>query len=165
MSEANPVHHSAVKCETCGAPAIVHISDVRDGVATMEHYCAACVESIERTPISINRLRGDAAILFVFGGITFLISLFADSLHFGEGEGFGWRQRQGLLISLVLLILGAAARARTILVIGLVGAGLSVLADWLGFGSDEGFGMQQKMGCLVGITLVAAGAWIARRSA
>ena len=58
---------------------------------------------------------------------------------------------------------GAAMRVPTVLVIGLIAAGLSLLADWLGFGSHEDFGLQQIFGTMTGLVLVVVGWMVARK--
>ncbi len=151
-------------CEACGAPAIVHISDVNDGVATMQHFCAACVDAMEQHHSSRRRTRGDAAVIIVVGAMITLMSLLADVLQFGSNAGFGRQQRHGVTICLILLVLGAIARARTLFTIGLAGTILSLLADQFAFGNAEGFGRQQILGSLLGIAMILSGFWWVKRS-
>ncbi len=150
-------------CEACGAPATIHISDMKDGVATIQHMCAACVDTTEHNRDSRRRCRGNAALIIVVGAMITLISVLADWLRFGSGEGFGSQQRQGVFIGAVLLMFGAVVRARTLFVAAAAAAILSLLADWLAFGSNAGFGRQQIIGCSLGISLITIGIWWSRR--
>ena len=93
------------------------------------------------------------------------LSIAADTLAFGGSEGFGWRQQIGLILAAAVLLMGALARSATLAVVGLVGCGLSFLADSLGFGSGEGFGNQQISGVLLGATLIVIGPVLSRRRA
>lgn len=48
-------------------------------------------------------------------------------------------------------------RNRAILALGVVILVLSILADAIGLGRDEGFGWKQTVGALVGIVLIVVG--------
>ena len=51
----------------------------------------------------------------------------------------------------------------TLVVVGIVLALVSALAEPLGFGDDNGFGMQQVVGVVVGVVVAVVGAAIAGR--
>lgn len=48
---------------------------------------------------------------------------------------------------------------RLILVLGILLALVSLLADFLGLGAKPGFGWKQTLGLAVGLALVALGVW------
>jgi len=156
MSEAKPY------CEVCGEPAIVHISNEDANKATLRHLCLQCAadeDDVQPREQMLNR----AAVLLVVGLFILMISLFADVLAFGRSEGFGWQQQAGLALAAVLVLTAALMRIPTVLVIGLMIGAITVLADWLGLGNTEGFGMQQIAGSLLGLFLIGAGRLVARR--
>jgi hypothetical protein len=93
------------------------------------------------------------------GCVVLLISLFADQLRFGHSEGFGPKQEIGLGIAVVCVFTAALLRVPTLMVIGILAGGLTILADILRFGQEEGFGWQQMLGVAVGGTLVLCG-WL-----
>ncbi len=86
------------------------------------------------------------------------ISLFADQLAFGSADGFGWQQWAGVVVSTVLVIVGGLIRAPTLLSIGFVALAITLAADHIGFGSDDGFGWQQICGLVLGVLLIGGGA-------
>ena len=163
MSDSEVETKSVQDCERCGAPADVHISDVTRGVAQIRNFCAACVDELERGRATYRRRTSESVTLIVFGFIVLGLSVLADYLPLGGAEGFGWRQRQGVVIGGILILLGAIVRARSILLIGVIMASVSMLADLLAFGSAEGFGSQQMFGAALGVAVVATGLWLARK--
>lgn len=163
MGEAAIESAPSVRCDECGAPADVHISNMVAGEPTMQHLCGRCVDALAGRFVSRRRHFSEAAVLIAIGAFVFLLSLFADYLRFGVNRGFGVLQLEGVLLGAILLLLGAVAKARTLLTIGGVIAVISLLADWLAFGQAEGFGIQQKMGCAIGALVAIAGFWISRR--
>ncbi len=131
----------------------------------MRHFCAGCVDAIEGHHVSRRSRWGDAAVLMVVGSVVLAMSLLADALQFGNSKGFGWIQLQGVLIGLGLVLLGAIARARTLLMIGMIAMLLSLLADWLQLGDAEGFGIHQLSGSAFGVAVIGLGVWMARKGA
>ncbi len=101
--------------------------------------------------------------LAAVGLMMLVISLLADVLAFGGSEGFGRRQLLGVALAGVMVLIGAAMWVPTLLAVGLIGVVMTILADWLAFGSAEGFGWQQDLGCLVGVCLAFGGLDLARR--
>lgn len=151
-----------LRCEVCGEPAIVHISSENADGATLRHLCLQCAADEDEVLPRDQRLNL-AAILLVVGLFILIISLFADALAFGGHEGFGWQQQIGLALAGVLVLTAAVMRTSTLLVIGLMTCVITVLADWLGLGNSEGFGIQQIIGSLLGLLLIGVGWLIVRR--
>ncbi len=150
-------------CERCGRPAIVHISTGEASGSGMRHLCLECAD---REDIAVRRQeRGlnHAAILIVAGLIVLVISLFADVLRWGEGEAFGYKQMAGLVLAGGGVLVGAVTRIPTLFVVGLLVGGLTLSADYIGFGKSPGFGLEQVAGTAVGILLAAAGGLLAGR--
>jgi len=156
MSESKP------RCEVCGKPALVHISSEDADGTTLRHLCLQCAANEDQPPPR-DRILNLAAVLLVVGLFVLMISLFADALALGRHEGFGWQQLAGLALAGVLTLTAAVMRTPTLLVIGLMMGSSIILADSLGFGSDEDFGMQQIAGLLLGLLLIGAGWLVARR--
>jgi uncharacterized membrane protein len=50
--------------------------------------------------------RGWALVVFVFGVLLALVSLFADPLGIGGEPGFGWKQTLGLVVGIALVAFG-----------------------------------------------------------
>ncbi|MFQ5414102.1 MAG: hypothetical protein ACE5E6_06550 [Phycisphaerae bacterium] len=155
-----PVH----QCEICGAPAVVHRSGTAGDVGTVHRYCMACADApthaVAGTQRGVRALlgRGEVgAALFALGAVSLCISVLADVLQFGQTQGFGWQQRVALIVAGVLALLGALFRTLVLVVIGLAAGGLTLVADMIGFGGHAGFGMQQALGTLVGVAMLAAG--------
>ena len=154
-------------CEVCGAPAIVHFSG-GDTVGSFRHYCLQCADEMQAAPKPVDRSLEQALALLVVGSFILGISVLADSLQFGVSAGFGWKQIAGLVLSGVLVLAGALMGVPAVLSVGLLFGGITILADWLGFGSDEGFGFQQMMGVVVGVCIILGGfvyAWTRRARA
>jgi hypothetical protein len=151
------------KCERCGAPANIHTSNVVGGVPQMRHFCQVCFDFAHIDDPRIPRHWGEAAVIAAAGAVLLTLSLFADWFKFGDMAGFGWHQAAGVMLGGLLVLLGAVARAPTLLFIGIVTGALSLLADWLAFGSSEGFGWQQMLGTGLGIMLLA-GAFVVSRT-
>lgn len=149
-------------CERCGAPSLVHVSREHSSGVKIRHFCLECAalrdEPAAPTP-GLNR----AAVLMVTGAFIVSLSLFADYLKFGDREAFGPKQIVGVSLAAVLFGAGVIVRIPTVLMVGLMLGGLTVLADWLAFGSIPGFGWQQITGTCLGLLLVGWGWRLARR--
>jgi len=141
-------------CERCGAP----LPDDGEPPAAPDgsgwRLCAHCAGERRRARPPALRGLNLAAIVLSIGAFVLLLSVFADWLGFGRSEGFGRRQELGLGLAALLLVIGALLRVATISVIALAIGGLTLLADWLGFGNAPGFGAQQRAGCVVGALLL-----------
>jgi hypothetical protein len=144
-------------CERCGEPARIHITSERTGTVSMRHLCIKCVEIEPRIKTRRKRAFNFGAVLICIGGLGLFISLFADHLAFEHTRGFGRWQTIGMLIASAMIGTGAAMKIPTVMVIGFLGGGLALLADWLNFGSTPGFGRQQWLGSIVSSLLVGAG--------
>ena len=96
-------------------------------------------------------------ILAAVGAFITFISVFADWLEFGTSPGLGWKQLIGIALAASAVGLGAMFRALVLVVIGLIFGGLSLLADYIGFGGAEGFGKQQWAGVIVGVLSMTLG--------
>lgn len=150
-------------CETCGVPAVVHINSGAYAGPRMRHLCFGCADQEDTSAASLKRTLNPGAVLAAVGLMMLLISLLADVLAFGGSEGFGWRQLLGVALAGVMVLIGAAMWIPTLLAVGLIGLVMTILADWLAFGSADGFGWQQALGCLVGVGLAFGGLDQARR--
>ncbi len=157
MSYVSPI------CETCGVPAVVHINSGAYAGQRMRHLCFGCADRQDMSAASRKRRFNPGAVLAAVGLMMLVISLLADVLAFGGSEGFGWRQLLGVALAGVIVLIGAAMWVPTLLAVGLIGLVMTILADWLAFGSSEGFGWQQALGCLVGVGLAFGGLDLARR--
>ena len=109
-----------------------------------------------------DRKRTRAALLIVVGLIILVISIGADFFAFGHAEGFGWKQMTGVFCGAALVLIGAIAQAHTVAVTGFIMAGITLLADYLGFGSSPGFGWHQMLGSLLGVFLLLLGIRVGR---
>jgi len=150
------------RCEVCGEPANVHISNENADGATLRHLCLQCAAD-EDDLAPREPMLNLAAVLVVVGLFILVISLFADVLAFGRHEGFGWQQQAGLALAAVFVLTAALVRIPTVLAIGLMIGAITVLADWLGLGNAEDFGIRQVAGTLLGLLLIGAGWLVARR--
>ena len=144
-------------CESCGAPACVHITGEPGARGRVRSLCLSCAEAEETKTPRRGRSLNRSAVLMATGAVALFLSVFADRLAFGGREGFGWRQLSGLVIAAILIGAGGALQIRTVFVVGLIAAVLAFLADWLGFGNAPGFGRQQVLGTALGILLLALG--------
>ena len=164
---------SATLCESCGAPAVVHVTKNVDGRPTIRHFCSRCsrVESdrahaeaaaVANRHHKRHQKRDLALILVALGAQVAGLSLFADFLAVGGSAGFGAKQFIVLAIGGVLATVGAAMRGRLLFVIGVMFVGLTLLADWLAFGNRPGFGWMQLAGAIIGGAYVLAGLYLAR---
>ena len=157
MSYISPI------CETCGVPAVVHINSGACAGPRMRHLCFGCADSEDMSAASRKRRLNPGAVLAAVGLMMLVISLLADVFAFGSSDGFGWRQLVGVALAGALVLIGAAMWVPTLLAVGVIGVVMTVLADWLAFGSAEGFGWQQALGCLVGVGVAIGGLDLARR--
>lgn len=157
MSFVSPI------CETCGVPAVVHINSGASAGPRMRHLCFGCADREDMSAGSRERRLNPGAVLAAVGLMMLVLSLLADYLAFGGAEGFGWRQLVGVALAGVMILIGAAMWVPTLLAVGLIGAIMTILADRLAFGSSDGFGWQQILGCLVGVCLAFGGLDLARR--
>jgi hypothetical protein len=156
MSRSKPA------CERCGAVALVHITSEAASEISVRHLCLHCADLEESAPLTRDRYLHYGAIMMSVGSIILFLSLFADSLKFGNSEGFGPLQQLGLGMALICVFTAALIRVPTLMIIGVVGGLLTILADVFQFGHDPGFGWHQKLGALVGATLILTG-WLESR--
>jgi len=150
-------------CEKCGSPAIVHITTDSGHGMIVRHLCLACADAEDMPPATRDRRLDHAAILVVSGLLVLVISVGADLFAFGSTAGFGWRQWTGVALGLFLVFVGAVIQVPTVMVIGLITGLLTLLADWLGLGNAQGFGVHQLLGALLGMLMIGAGLLAGRR--
>jgi hypothetical protein len=132
------------------------------GQVVVRHLCLRCAD-VEENVVPPRERRLNVPILVTTVGLLVLvISVFADPLGFGSSEGFGWQQSTGVALAVILALTGAIMLIPTLLVVGLITGGVTLLADWLRFGSAEGFGWQQILGSALGVLLIAIGLLVAR---
>lgn len=148
---------SRAVCERCGKPAIVHIGSERATEPIIHHFCIPCAEIENATAQEEEVFLDGTAILVVIGLYILLISAFADEVAFGGHAGFGWKQIAGTLIGVILVGAGAATRIPTLVLIGLITGSLTIVADWVGYGSHPGFGFQQQIGSILGLGMMLYG--------
>lgn len=149
-------------CERCGAVALVHITSEAASEISVRHLCLRCADLEESAPAPRDRYLHYGAILMSIGSIILIISLLADYLKFGNSEGFGPLQQLGLGMALICVFTAALIRVPTLMIIGLLGGLLTILADLFQFGHDAGFGWHQKLGAMVGAMLILSG-WLESR--
>lgn len=149
-------------CERCGKPAIVHITNDESGSPGIRHLCLDCAEAQADLPHAEPGLNFSALLISV-GLFVLAISVFAEVLGFGSDEGFGWQQLVGLTVAGVLVLSGATIRIPTIVAIGLMIGGITILADYMDIGGKEGFGYKQIIGAALGGLLALAGVLFGRR--
>ena len=101
--------------------------------------------------------------MLAIGLFVFTLSALADLFQFGSSEGFGWKQGTGLILAAVLAMMGSLFGVLVLVVIGVVVGLLTVLADFFSFGSNPGFGVQQKLGSFVGAIILLLGLRTMRR--
>ncbi len=150
-------------CENCEEAAIVHIRSEVAGQVVVRHLCLRCADVEENVVPPRERRLNVPVVLITVGLLVLVISVFADPLGFGRSEGFGWQQWTGVALAAILALTGAIMQIPTLLVVGLITGGVTLLADWLRFGSAEGFGWQQILGSALGAVLIA-GALVVVRS-
>ena len=92
--------------------------------------------------------------MLAIGLFVFTLSALADLFQFGSSEGFGWKQGTGLILAAVLAMMGSLFGVLVLVVIGVVVGLLTLLADFFSFGSNPGFGVQQKLGSFVGAIIL-----------
>ena len=148
------------ECERCGAPLPDRDPDPAPPEAGPRLVCPACEGEGPGRGAGGSAQR--AAVLISVGLFVLAISVLADLLAFGSAAGFGWQQIAGLGLALVLVLTGAMMRIPAIAIIGLIVGVLALLADWLAFGSAEGFGWQQILGVALGAALAAGGVFSTR---
>ena len=96
-------------------------------------------------------------ILIAVGLFTLAVSSLADVLRFGANKGFGWQQDVGLGLAAVLTLTGSLFGVLALVVIGIFVGCITLMADFLAFGSNPGFGIQQVLGTLLGALVLAVG--------
>lgn len=96
-------------------------------------------------------------ILTGLGLFVLTVSALADVLQFGTSEGFGWQQDVGLGLAAVLTLTGSLFGVLVLVVIGVFVGSVTILADFLAFGSNPGFGIQQQIGSAIGAVVLAIG--------
>ena len=144
------------------APALVHITNELPAGAIVRHLCLQCADREEAEWHGHEHFLNYGAILISVGSIALLLSVFADQLKFGNSQGFGPKQEIGLAMAMTCVFTAALIRVPTLMVIGVLGGGLTVLADVLRFGHEPGFGWHQQVGTLIGGALVICG-WLESR--
>lgn len=153
-----------VRCNSCGELAIVHISNVVAGRRITQDLCMACAdrrsqsarESASHFRLRMTRSEIGGALIGV-GLFVFTVSAFADVLQFGMSEGFGWHQSVGLALAAMLTLTGSLFGVLTLVMIGVFIGSVTLLADFLAFGSNPGFGIQQMIGSTIGAVILAVG--------
>jgi len=159
MAQAKPL------CDKCGAPALVNIKSEDANGPTVRRLCLACADIEEIARAQREPSLNYSAILISVGLVILMISSFADWLSFGDASGFGWKQYTGVLLAAVLILTASIVRISTLMVIGLLTAMLTMLADYFQFGHDKGFGTHQIIGVVMGIVMIVAGILDARQQA
>jgi len=148
---------SQCRCQTCGEPAHIHVTGEWTGATEVRHLCFNCAE-LERT---VKHRRKAAfnlgAVFMVVGGLSLVLSLFADQLALGNSQGLGFCQIVGLIIGLILTVVGAVMRIPVVLAIGPCVGLLSLLADQLRLGERPGFGSRQMVACVISGVLILLG--------
>lgn len=153
----------ALACERCGGAALVHMTHEIGQGPGVRHLCLDCAEWLDDPVPARDQSVSRGAILVAVGAFTLILSLFADQLDLGREEGFGWKQYLAVTLGVVLVTAAAIVRVGTLLIIGGLFVIVVALADWLGLGSQAGFGLRQASGCLLGLALTLGGAVRARR--
>lgn len=159
-----------VPCNTCGNPAAVHISNMVRGKRLAVDLCMACADRRAQAAgagprFRLSMTRADVGgILIAVGLFVLALSAFADFLKFGGSEGFGWKQGAGLVLAGMLALTGSVFGVLMFLVIGVVIGTLTLLADVLAFGSNDGFGIQQLLGTIIGAVILIVGLRLVARS-
>jgi hypothetical protein len=146
-------------CAMCDEEVVIASDDAKRHVGTYPQ-CASCAGEMGLVMSTDVRISNLAAFLLLSGLHVLMISLLADELAFGSANRFGWQQIAGLALAGILLLTGAIVRTPVLMAIGLVISLFTFFADWLGFGSSEGFGWQQVTGTCLGVLLVASGWWL-----
>lgn len=148
---------SLPRCESCGQPAVVHVTNEIGHEGAVRHYCLACAALQDRPRGRPDRRLNRGAVLILMGACVFIFSIFADQFGFGRARGFGWKQHVVMIFGLILVGAGTLVRASTVFVTGAMIASLAVLADWLRMGADRGVGTKQLAGAALGAAILAAG--------
>ncbi len=125
---------------------------------SQRHFCMSCADANDAGPPRPESALNFSAVFAAIGWFVLVISVFADQFHFGKSPGFGPWQTTGLGIGLVLVLTAAIVRISTLSIIGLCLIGLTLAADWVGFGNADGFGPQQWAGVAVALALLAGAA-------
>lgn len=102
-------------------------------------------------------------VLIGVGLFVFAVSALADILQFGTSEGFGWQQDIGLALAVMLTLTGSLFGVLMLVVIGIFIGSVTLLADFLAFGSNPGFGIQQMIGSAIGAVILAVGVIAVRK--
>jgi hypothetical protein len=150
-------------CEKCGQPALVNMKSEDASGPTVRYLCLACADVEEISSARRDPSLNYSTILISVGLVVLCLSAMADWLAFGDSSGFGWKQYMGVLLAGVLILTASIVRISTLMVIGLLTATLTMLADLFQFGHERGFGWHQTIGVVFGIVMVAAGMLEARR--
>ncbi|NLX14787.1 MAG: hypothetical protein GXY44_14210 [Phycisphaerales bacterium] len=143
---------------------MLHITYDLGGELCRRYLCLHCADREDSVADKEKEKFNHAAIVTVTGLLTLVICAGADHFKFGLTGGFGFWQWIGVTLGIFCVMIGAFTRTLTIWVIGLFTVGLTLMAEWLRFGADPGFGYKQILGCLVGLAMIGAGLALIRRS-
>lgn len=136
-------------------------SDMGSGPSE-RHLCLPCADIEEEEADRANKGLNHAAVLMITGLLTLTLCAGADVFKFGLAEGFGFWQWSGIALGSLLILIGAIVQTATLWVIGVFTIGLTLMAEWLRFGAEPGFGYKQILGCLGGVILIIAGLRLSR---
>jgi len=156
------------RCEICGAPARVHVSNQLPGKGkVMRRFCMDCADTRQEDVFPEEETSAPplsrAAVYIVAGSFVALLSITADWVRPGAREGFGVYQTAALILSAVLFFAGAVLRTATLVVAAVLMGGLSLFADRIKLGQVRGFGLYQEFGTLLGLLLAGYGIALACR--
>lgn len=116
--------------------------------------------------LSLRMTRPETGVILIAVGLfVFGVSALADVLQFGSSEGFGWQQDVGLALAAIFMLTGSLFGVMMLVVIGVFIGSLTLLADFVSFGSNPGFGVQQLAGSLIGAVILAVGLRTLRKKA
>ncbi len=141
----------------------MHITRDMGVGAGERHLCLRCADIEEEEADRESKGLNHAMVLMVIGLLTMVFCAGADVFRFGLAEGFGFWQWSGITLGSLLILIGAIAQTATLWVIGAFAVGLTLVAEWLRFGAEPGFGYKQILGCMVGAILIAAGLHLSRK--
>lgn len=159
----------ALKCDACGSSATVSMLDgYANGLPRMRHFCAICDQrncEAEQAAAQAPRMSETLGNLLIVGGAVLgFLAAAADTVSLRPTGGFGFWQQTGSLICVAFVALGTVLRIGTLSIIGLLGLGVSLLADVIGPVGEAGLGWKQEAAILFAAMFVVAGLYLQRRS-